>query len=341
MVEEIKKINVNQASKKDLETIQGIGAVMAERIKAGQPYASFEDLLSIQKMNQKLLDQILPYITLSKDDTVHKEEIVEPFNIEEDLSPGRQAVLIGKPETDPDVMQEFIDSYIPQNTVITKAEEKKDFPKPLIKEKATTSTQPSIKKVSKVKESEPIKTDSPFLKPKTSSTHPPRAIQLFKSPENDNNSQSSSTFSKQEILTGATLAALLILVLSVVISLGFIGIINQGEWRYASQQTFSEQQRSIEDLQSQVDLLQEETNGLRDRLDTLETLSGRIVTLEDEDQILHAEIDMNTAALDIYQEEIEILDLEVEELRSQNLLFSSFLDGLRTLLNQIPEPTSP
>ena len=60
------KIPINSATQKELETIPGIGPVLASRIieyrqKHG-PFASYEDLLHVKGIGEKTLEKIKPYI---------------------------------------------------------------------------------------------------------------------------------------------------------------------------------------------------------------------------------------------------------------------------------------
>ncbi len=53
--------DLNLATKEELQTIKGIGPVLAERIIAGRPYGCVEDLLKVKGIGPKTLEQIRPY----------------------------------------------------------------------------------------------------------------------------------------------------------------------------------------------------------------------------------------------------------------------------------------
>ena len=57
-------LDLNTASKKELESISGIGPVTANKITAGRPYQSVEDLLKIHGIGPKTLEKIAPYVTV-------------------------------------------------------------------------------------------------------------------------------------------------------------------------------------------------------------------------------------------------------------------------------------
>ena len=54
-------INLNTASKKELMSIKGIGPVLSERIIAGRPYKSVDDLLKVKGIGPKRLKKFRPY----------------------------------------------------------------------------------------------------------------------------------------------------------------------------------------------------------------------------------------------------------------------------------------
>jgi len=59
-------VNVNMASQKELESIPGIGPVLASRIieyrNSHGPFSSYEDLLNVSGIGKKTLEKIKPYI---------------------------------------------------------------------------------------------------------------------------------------------------------------------------------------------------------------------------------------------------------------------------------------
>ena len=57
-------VNLNTASEKELQSIKGIGTVFAERIIAGRPYRTVDDLLKVKGISTKKLEIIRPYFAL-------------------------------------------------------------------------------------------------------------------------------------------------------------------------------------------------------------------------------------------------------------------------------------
>ena len=59
-------LNLNTATKKELQSIKGIGPVLAEKIIAGRPYRTVDDLLKVKGIGPKKLENIRPYFVIGK-----------------------------------------------------------------------------------------------------------------------------------------------------------------------------------------------------------------------------------------------------------------------------------
>jgi len=60
-------LNLNTATKEELQSIKGIGPVLAERIIAGRPYRTVDDLLKVKGIGPKKLENIRPYFLVGKE----------------------------------------------------------------------------------------------------------------------------------------------------------------------------------------------------------------------------------------------------------------------------------
>jgi competence ComEA-like helix-hairpin-helix protein len=59
-----KLVNVNTATRPELEKLPGIGRVLAERIIAGRPYKAVDDLKKVEGMGEKTFATIKPLVTV-------------------------------------------------------------------------------------------------------------------------------------------------------------------------------------------------------------------------------------------------------------------------------------
>jgi competence ComEA-like helix-hairpin-helix protein len=60
-------LDLNTATERELQSIRGIGPVLAERIIAGRPYRTVDDLLKVKGIGPKRLEKIRPYVVVGKE----------------------------------------------------------------------------------------------------------------------------------------------------------------------------------------------------------------------------------------------------------------------------------
>ena len=61
------KVDLNTATEKELQSIKGIGPVLAKRIIAGRPYRTVDDLLKVKGIGPKKLEKIRAYVVVGKE----------------------------------------------------------------------------------------------------------------------------------------------------------------------------------------------------------------------------------------------------------------------------------
>lgn len=57
-------INLNTATEKELKSVRGIGSTLAEKIIAGRPYKSLDDLKKIKGIGKKKLENICQSVVI-------------------------------------------------------------------------------------------------------------------------------------------------------------------------------------------------------------------------------------------------------------------------------------
>ena len=60
-------IDLNTATRKELMSVKGIGYVLSERIIAGRPYESVDDLLKVKGIGPKTFEKVSPYFVANKE----------------------------------------------------------------------------------------------------------------------------------------------------------------------------------------------------------------------------------------------------------------------------------
>ena len=60
-------LDLNAATKRELQSIKGIGPILAKRIIAGRPYKTIDDLLKVKGIGPKKLERIRPYVVVGKE----------------------------------------------------------------------------------------------------------------------------------------------------------------------------------------------------------------------------------------------------------------------------------
>lgn len=68
------RVNVNTADVKTLETLPGVTATLANKIVAGRPYKSIDDLRKVKGMTQTKLDGLKNHVTFSGTTASHKKK---------------------------------------------------------------------------------------------------------------------------------------------------------------------------------------------------------------------------------------------------------------------------
>ena len=57
-------IDLNTATTSELQSLSGIGPVLAAKIITGRPYKKVDDLLRVSGMGPKLLEKLRPYLVV-------------------------------------------------------------------------------------------------------------------------------------------------------------------------------------------------------------------------------------------------------------------------------------
>ena len=56
-------VDINSASQAELESLPGVGPVIARRIVEGRPYRTVDDLLRVKGIGAKRMAEVRPFVT--------------------------------------------------------------------------------------------------------------------------------------------------------------------------------------------------------------------------------------------------------------------------------------
>jgi competence ComEA-like helix-hairpin-helix protein len=64
---ESRSVNINTATQQQLESVAGVGPVLASRIIEGRPYRSVDDLVRVSGIGERTLETLRPFLTTADD----------------------------------------------------------------------------------------------------------------------------------------------------------------------------------------------------------------------------------------------------------------------------------
>ncbi len=67
-------LDLNRASREELELIPGIGPTMSDRLVRGRPYASVEDIVRISGIGNRTLERLRPLLRVGGDENEIQED---------------------------------------------------------------------------------------------------------------------------------------------------------------------------------------------------------------------------------------------------------------------------
>ncbi|MDX9864304.1 MAG: helix-hairpin-helix domain-containing protein [Anaerolineaceae bacterium] len=282
------RVDVNSASFEALTAVSGIGEGLAEKIIAGRPYASLDDLTRVRGISDRSVERWAPFLTIDPADG--GLPIVEAEIVEEDIEPDDLPV-------DEDEVVE----------VIAFNEEADDLIPPL----------PEMAEKDLIPEEIPEAAGDADTAEAEQEVKPPEKKQAKK--EKD----SKVLLRSDAFLLGGVVGVLSVL-LAVVLALGILAVVNGG-LDYVSPGQLSNVQRQVQTIEGQIGVLTQDIDGLSTRLDALDALGGRVADLESMAEQMGKEVAQMKAELAGMEEQMDALTRQYGVVESflggmQNLL---------------------
>lgn len=365
-------VNLNTAERDELMTLPGVGPAIADRILESRPFTSIEDLQRVGGIGSNLVEGIRTMVTVNNEnpaDGVPAEAappeaaIAEPQETPADIPPPEAA-----PQAEPEVP---VEAQPPAVSEVTEAAEElpEEAPPPGIFEHVEAQPLAPGEETAEAEAKEELPEEAPppgtfehvEAQPEPSITEEAPepasegegAATVFTVPE-EQTVGPQAEFAPPPVQPSASAAqpiavtrsqawwmaigtGFLALVLAFILSLGVLAAINGG-LRFVSPAELNALGRKVDGVTTQTQILQQDLDGLRTRVNNLEGLSGRVSSVEGQAKQLRTDLDAASQQIQQINQQMTQVSSDIKDLQTQTGRFQGFLDGLKSLLNQVTQP---
>lgn len=357
MNDQTKPVNINTAQREELLTLPGVGPALADRILESRPFTSIEELQRVSGIGSSLLENLQAMITLNDSSS-------QPSTIEEAIPPEDAAAETEAPIATPEAGQEPFEEVQLAST----SEYDEDQPEEASAAEMSTTEAPAEAEGPAEAEVQPPATgegveaqpeippageEAPEAEPAEPEAESSDTVEAPTLPEEKTPSpqaefapppgKQTATVAQPKVVTrGQALwmaigASFLSLILALVISLGVLAALNGG-LQYVSPADLNALGRKVDGVTTQTQTLQQNLDGLRTRVNNLEGLSGRVGNVENQAKQLRTDLDSTSQQVGQINQQMSQISSDIKNLQSQTSRFQGFLDGLKSLLNQVSQP---
>jgi ribosomal protein S13/outer membrane murein-binding lipoprotein Lpp len=351
-------IDINNADEASLTKLQGIGTYLAKRIIEGRPFESIDDLTRVRGLSENDVERLRPFLSITgvpkgSSDLILEDVVNQPDdNLDDEGEAEDEAIEVAPDDGSPEESSETDQTQ--SFDVVTDVQEldeqeqldQVESSSATLEEVLLTTTEERTQ--SPIEQPKELPDRSEIDEQKSATTEDLELEPLHDDLEPVVEQPIEQPADQPRYITrgGACslifIGAFLTLLLGIAATLGILSGINQGRLEYASPSQVTSLQSQIDTLTLQSKTLADDIVGMRTRIDNLESLSSQVSEMEAEINAMQQEIDQlqeqvaaNQAAYDELSLMIEDIEAQIEVLISQGDRFESFLDGLRTLMEEL------
>ena len=332
------KVDPNVADLDTLRQLPGVGATLAERILNARPFESVSDLSRVEGIGESLLENLRPYVEIDA-------QKFEAATIQASLAPAIEApeesalaqdefiAAEGETEAGPADSEESpaaeVEELGEEEAALVIDEEEAGLPQEVEEAIAALPSEDELQGEEQLEQPEQVVEGS--------AEATPQLAEAVRQPVRE-----PAYVTQGQALLLAFVSGLFALILGIALSLGIIAGVNQGRLQFASPAQLNALSVQVDGLSAATETLTEDLEGLRGRVGNLEALSGRVGEVEQATEELRAGLDTTAARVEGLGVQVEGLDTQlgelgsqVEALQSESERFSTFLEGLRGLMEQL------
>jgi hypothetical protein len=332
-------IDINSADEATLTELQGVGRRLAKRIIQARPFDSIDDLRRVRGISERDVERLRPSLTISGvtdpleeiKAEVEPEEPDDTEEPEEEEEKDEETMVADQPPEEeplPDIPE-----AIPGDEIkVDETDEIEEAEQP----DAVEDVDEEADELASVEDQE-VEMDTEV------------DAELIEEPLAEESAAQPSYITRGGACSLILIGGFFTLILAVALTLGILSSINQGQLSYASPANVASLQTQAEVLSAQTQTLAGDIDGLRARIDNLESLTSQVSEIETEVDGLQenlteiqatmasnqADYDALVAEYDGLVAQLEDIDAEIQALSSQGTRSESFLQGLRTLMEEL------
>lgn len=309
-------IDPNTADENTLTQIPGVGAELAKRIIEARPYDSLEDLNRVNGIGPTFLEKLAHYIALSpaEVETVGGDEVSA---VEEAIS--------AEPEHTSEAEMLLADTHAPSDLEDSHPEsESQPEAEPMISE-----MEPLDADVSSIEESPA--SDSGVA----DQSAPPAGVVTVSDDRPPTAAAPPAYATRGQAFLMSFGCSTLALILALVIGIGLLAGLNNGNLIFATPFQVSNLALEVERIDKDVQGIEQDLAGLQSRVDNLEGLSSRVEAVEQTAEDLELQVSAITSQVESIDQRVLALVTDVEALQAESTRYQEFFNGLKDLLSKL------